>query len=125
MRTLYRDKKTIYICHKYVDGKITKYEEPIEVKEHYEQTTNEADLIAMGMDYVKRLRIKTGTRTFVDGKWVDTASLYHQGDRIYIHVEPPTEHDVLCKTADYEVEVDPTVTPNQVSVMLLKLSGRN
>lgn len=124
MRTLHRDKKTIYICHKYVDGKITKYREPIVIKEHYESTTNESDLIAMGMDYIKRLRIKTGNRTCVKGVWYDTKELYHRGDRVYVYTQPPEEHDALCKTADFEVEVEPVVTPNQVSILLLKLSGK-
>lgn len=125
MRVLERDKNLIYVCHKYVDEKITKYKEPIPIYEHYATTDNEADLIAMGIDYIKRLRIKTGTRTCIDGEWYNTKDLYHKGDKVYVHVKPSKEFDVLCKDADYEVEVDPVITPNQVSIMLIKSSGRN
>lgn len=126
MRTLHRDKKIIYVCHKKEPtGKITTYHEPIKLHEFYATTDNEADLISMGMDYVRRLRIKTGDRTLVNGEWVDTKTLYHAGDRVYVYVEPPEEHDELCQTADFEVEIDPVITPNQASIILLKLSGKN
>lgn len=125
MRTLKRDEKTIYVCHRYKDGNLIKYKNPIPINEHYATTDTEADLIAMGMEYSKRLRIKASNRVCIDGQWCDRATMYHQGDKVYVYTKPPVEHDVLCKTADYEVEVDPIVTPNQMGVTLVKLSGKD
>lgn len=124
MRTQYRNKKTIYLCKQYQDGKLTKYYPPIKLKENYAVTTNNSDMLIMGMDYSKRLRIKTGTRTKVDDTWHNTVELYHQGDRVYVYVEPPITHDDFCKDADYEVELKPNATLNQVDIVLRNLSGK-
>lgn len=125
MRTLKRGQKTIYVCHKYIENNKIFYKEPIAIKEYYATTDNDTDLLAMGMDYIKRLRIKSDDRVCIDGKWLNRATLYHPGDRVYVYVEPPLEHDMMCKNADYEVETPPTLTPNQFSVILVKRSGKN
>lgn len=128
MRTQRRNKRTIYLCHKYIDENgLVKYKEPIMLKENYNSTNTDADLIAMGMDYPSRLRIKADNRAYVNGEWINRSDLYHVGDRLYIFVNPPEKHDVLCKTADYQVELEPILEDsiNQSSIMLIKLSGKN
>ena len=125
MRTQQRNKKTIYLCQKYVQNGIEKYKEPIEIKENYSATNTESDLIAMGMEYPKYLRIKSDIRVCINGVWQNRKDLYHPGDKVYVYVTPPEKHDVLCKTADYEVETKPIETLNQLEVMLFNLSGKN
>lgn len=128
MRTQRRNKRTIYLCQKYINEKgLILYKEPIEIKENYNSTNTDADLIAMGMEYPNRLRIKADNRVCIKGEWMNRADLYHAGDRVYVFVEPPEKHDALCKTADYQVELNPLVstTINQTHIMLLKLSGKD
>lgn len=125
MRTQQRNKKTIYVCHKYVDKGIEKFKEPIEIKENYNATNSESDLIALGMEYPKYLRIKSDIRVCVDGIWQNRKDLYHPGDKVYVYNTPPDKHDILCKNADYEVDSKPIETLNQLEVMLLNLSGKN
>lgn len=125
MRTQQRNKKLIYLCQKYQAGNITKYKPPIPIYENYAPTNSDSDLLSMGMDYSKRLRIKSDNKIFINGEWLDRMSVYHQGDRVYIYVKPPEEHDMLCKTADYEVETRPIETINQLEIMLFNRSGKN
>lgn len=125
MRTQERNKKLIYLCHKYVENGIEKFAKPIPIKENYSATNSESDLIAMGMEYPKYLRIKSDIRVCINGKWQNRRDLYKPGDKVYVYVKPPEKHDVLCKTADYEVDTKPVETLNQLEVMLLNLSGKN
>jgi hypothetical protein len=127
MRTQRRNKRPIYICQKYVDSNNNvKYHEPIRIMENYNSTTEEADIIAMGMDYPNRLRIKTDTKVFINGVCSNRKDLYHIGDRVYVFTTPPETHDPLCKNADYEVEIEPELglTINQLDILLLRLSGK-
>ena len=125
MRTQQRNKKQIYLCHKYIENGIAKFKKPIPIKENYSATNTDSDLIAMGMEYPKYLRIKSDIRVEINGKWQNRKDLYHAGDRVYVYNEPPKEHDVLCKNADYEVDTKPVETLNQLEVMLFNLSGKN
>lgn len=126
MRTQRRNKRPIYICHRYKDGELIKFREPILIMENYNSTTEEADMIAMGMDYPNRLRIKTDKKAYINGEFVNRKDLYHVGDRIYVFTQPPEKHDVLCKNADYEVEIEPELglSINQLDILLLRLSGK-
>ena len=98
----------------------------IPIKENYNSTTEQADIIAMGMDYPNRLRIKTDRRVCINGEWMERKDLYHTGDRVYVFTIPPETHDPLCKNADYEVEIEPElgVSINQLDILLLRLSGK-
>lgn len=126
MRTQQRNKRLIYLCQKYVDEKgIELFKEPIPIKENYNPTNSDSDLATMGMEYPKYLRIKTDDRICLNGKWQNRIDLYHQGDKVYVYVEPPKEHDKLCKTADYEVDAKPSETINQLEILLKNLSGKN
>ena len=128
MRTQRRNKRVIYICKRIVQGNRAVYAEPIKVRENYNSVTVDADLTIMGMNYPNRLRIKTGKRTYLEDKkiWVDTNELYSVGDRVYVFNPIPTEHDELCKNADYEVEIEPKLgtTMNQQDIVLHALSGK-
>ena len=126
MRTQRRNKRQIYLCHKVVNGNLVTYEEPIPLKENYNSVTVDADLITMGLDFPNRIRIKTGNKTYINGEWVKTSSLYHDGDRVYVYNIPPEEHDIMCKTADYEVEIEPKLgeSLNQQDIVLRALSGK-
>lgn len=127
MRTQQRNKRTIYLCKRQVVGNIIKYQKPIEIKENCRTVTSDAELLTMGMEYPTRMRIKTDLRVRIDGEWVNRTDLYHVGDRVYVFAKPPEEHDSLCKNADYEVEIEPIIgtTPNQLDIVLVRLSGSN
>lgn len=114
MRTLQRNKRQLYLCQKYKDGNLIKFREPIFLRENYVPTNSDGDLIAIGMDYPKYLRIKTS---------IDEKDLFHPKDRLYVYKDPPTEHDILCKDADYEVYKKPSLYINDMEVMLYRLSG--
>lgn len=114
MRTLKRNKRDIYLCQKYQDGNLTKFKEPILLKENYLPTNSDGDLIAIGMNYPKYLRIKTD---------ISEKDLFHAKDRLYVYKNPPEKHDVLCKEADYEVYKQPSLYINEMEVMLYRLSS--
>lgn len=115
MITLRRNKKKIYVCNAYLDNNIKLYEEPIKLYENCQVTSGLADMERFGLEAYQYMRIKT---TLQNGK------NYHIGDAVYVNVEPPVEHDKLCKTADYEVSEDPITTLNYTEVLLRRRSGR-
>lgn len=116
MRTLKRNKRSLYLCQKYQDGLLTKFKEPILLMENYLPTNSDGDLIAIGMNYPKYLRIKTD---------ISEKDLFHAKDRLYVYKNPPEAHDVLCKEADYEVYKQPSLYINEMEVMLYRLSSDN
>lgn len=116
MRPLRRNKREIHLCQKYQDGNLTKFKEPIPLLENYVPTNSDGDLIAIGMDYPKYLRIKTSA---------EEKKLFHPKDRVYVYVDKPKKHDVLCRDADYEVYKDPSVWINEMDIMLYRISGND
>lgn len=116
MRNLRRNKRLLYLCQKYQDGLLDKFKEPKEQWDNYVPTNSDGDLISIGMEYPKYLRIKTST---------SKKDVYHAGDRLYVYKEKPQVHDVLCKDADYEVYKDPMLYINEMEVMLKRLSSDN
>lgn len=115
MITLNRNKRKIYVCKKIQNGDLKTYEEPVMLYEDYAVTNTEADLKSFGMDAYMYLRIHTN---------ITHKDYYHLGDRVYVNVTIPEEHDTLCKTADYEVYKDPVVSLNSVTVLLKRRSGK-
>ena len=116
MRCLKRNKRLIYLCTEYQDENIRKFNEPQEIKINYQVTNSDGDLVALGLDFPKYIRIKA------DLKYVNT---FHPKDRVYVNVIPDLDNfDVLCKDADYEVDSDPIVSLNIVEVNLKRLSGK-
>ena len=116
MRCLKRNKRLLYLCTEYQDGNIRKFNEPQEIKINYQVTNTDGDLIALGLDYPKYIRIKAD---------LIYKNIFHPKDRIYIkNVPNEDEFNVLCKDADYEVDTDPIVSLNYVEVRLKRLSGK-
>lgn len=113
MRTLLRNKRKIYLCQKNIEGNLVKFKEPIPLMENYIPTNSDGDLIGIGITYPKYLRIKTD---------ISEKDLFHAKDRLYVYKEPPEKHDVLCKTADYEVYKKPSLFINEMEIMLYRLS---
>lgn len=127
MRTMRRNKRTIYLCTNYLTDKgLVRYNEPIELKVNYKSVKTASDYLIMGSSETDKTTIKCDKKMFVNGEWRNTIDIFHKGDRVYIGVEPPEEHDVLCKTADYEVDIEPFTgtTINQTEIILVKLSGK-
>lgn len=116
MRCLKRNKRTIYLCEEYQDGSIAKYRSPQKIKVNYQATNSDGDLIALGLDFPKYIRIKA------DLKYANT---FHPKDRVYIKNQPDEDNfNELCKDADYEVDSDPRVSLNVVEITLKRLSGK-
>lgn len=116
MRCLKRNKRSLYLCVAYQDENIMKFENPLEIKVNYQATNSDGDLIALGLDFPKYMRIKA------DLKYADT---FHPKDRVYIKNRPNAEtFNKLCKDADYEVDSDPRVSLNVVEITLKRLSGK-
>lgn len=113
MRTLERNKSLLYICKKYEDNGLLKYEKPKAIYDNYTPTNTESDLIGIGMTYPMYLRIKTD---------IINKNRYAPGDKLYVYKKPPKKHDVLGKTCDYIVTDEPLQTINQVEVLLKRLS---
>ena len=116
MRNLRRNKRRLYLCQKYQDNLLNKYKEPVELWEDYLPTNSEGDLISIGMDYPMYLRIKTS---------IKEKDLFHPKDRLYVYKDKPSEHDALCKNADYEVYKKPMLYINEMEIMLHRLSDDN
>ena len=116
MKTLHRNKRKLYLCELYEENGLKKYKEPVELRENWQVTSSDVEFKNLGLDSYDYVRIKTS---------VSHSSYYHLGDRLYISVTPPEKHDVMCKTADYEVYKDPVVTLNECEVLLKRLSGKN
>lgn len=115
MRTLKRNKRKLYLCQKYLDNNnLVKFKQPLELEENYVPTNSDGDLMAIGMNYPKYLRIKTD---------ISEKDLFHAKDRLYVYKNPPKVHDVLCRDADYEVYKEPSFYINAMEVILYRLSS--
>lgn len=115
MRCLQRNKRNIKLCNCYQDGYITKFTEPKDILINYQATNSEGDLIALGMDFPKYIRIKAD---------ISYRDMFHANDRVYISIEPSKPFDTLCKDADYEVDSDPIISLNSIEITLKRLSGK-
>lgn len=115
MIPLIRNKRKIYVCNAYLENELKRFREPIKLYVNCQTTHGNADLTSFGMEAYQYMRIKTTSQY---------AKYFHLGDAIYVNVEPPEEHDILCKKADYEVSEDPIVTFNHVEILLKRRSGR-
>jgi len=113
MINLLRNKRKIYVCA--LDKTSKSYKEPIELHENYQVTNSIVDEEVFGLDAYLYLRIKT-TPNHKD--------YYHLGDRVYVDVEPPQTHDIMCSTADYQVYKDPVLSLNEYEVLLKRRSGK-
>ena len=115
MIPLLRNRRKIYVCNAYFENEKKRYEEPIKLYENCQTTSGLADMERFGLEAYQYMRIKTS---------IQNGKNYHIGDAVYVNVEPPAEHDKLCKTADYEVSEDPITTLNYTEILLRRRSGR-
>lgn len=111
MRTLDRDKKALFICHRIKDTDPMQFEEPVKVKLNVVATTSEADIVAFGDSYKEYRRAKIS---------VSEMDNYKEGDRVYLYTTPPSVHDILCENADFEItSISDSVS--QVSILFKRL----
>lgn len=115
MRCLKRNKRLIYLCNRYQDGRIVKYKSPVKLKINYQATNSEGDLIALGLDFPMYIRLKMD---------INDGEMFNANDRVYIRTTPSEPFDELCKDADYEVDSDPIISLNTIEVTLKRLSGK-
>ena len=116
MKTMHRNKRKLYLCKAYTENGRRRYEEPIELYENWQITNTDAEFMNLGLEMFNFARIRTSK---------EHSDYYHVGDRVYLFITPPKEHDNTCMTADYQVYKDPITTLNECTVWLQKLSGRN
>lgn len=112
MICLKRNKTIFYLCKKIPNS--TKFEKPIPCNLNYQPTNSVGERLTLGEDYSMYLKIKCTKQE---------ASNFKNGDKCYVYVLPPEEHDELCNTADYVVDGNPANTLNQSEIKLRKLSG--
>lgn len=116
MRTLERDKKPLYICKRIKDSEPVKFEEPVPRKLNTVATTSQADIVAFGDQYKEYRRALISKEEMKD---------YNEGDRAYIYVSPPDEHDLLCEGCDFEI-ISVSDSVSQVEILFKRLQiGKN
>ena len=113
-----RNKRQFYLCKKYIDPEtnVTKYKKPQPKHLNYQPTNSDAQVLALGIEYSKYLRV-TGT--------AEEIGEFKNKDRCYVFVKPPKDFNGMCDDADYEVNGDPSISLNEGELMLKKLSGDN
>lgn len=88
---LQRTKRKIHYCRRYIEDDMELF---------YESETRRLNLLPI-----------SGELTLLSGGEVNSMYLkarikkcvqsYSEGDRAYVNIEPPEEHDMLCDKADY------------------------
>lgn len=114
MICLKRNKQTLYLCKKYIENNITKFKEPIPIVTNYQPVSSTGEIIAIGEEYTQYLKIED---------IIDVGKQFSNGDRCYVYVNPPEEHDILCKKADFTVNGNPLITLNTATISLKRLTG--
>lgn len=114
MICLKRNKRTLYLCKKYIENDITKYKEPIPIKTNWQPISSTGEIIAIGEEYSQYLKIEDV---------IEIGEQFSNGDKCYVYVNPPEKHDKLCKNADFYVNGNPINTLNSSTVSLKRLTG--
>ena len=113
MVNMKRNKRTLYLCKKYIEDNITQYKEPEEIKINYMPITSNGEMIAIGNEYSQYLKL-TGTP--------EVCSKFSNGDRCYVFVQVP-EDDEMREYADFQVYGQPLITINEGNLILKRLTG--
>ena len=114
MITLKRNKRKIYLCKKYIENNITKYAEPIIILTNYQPISSTGEIISIGPEYTQYLKIED---------IIEVGENFSNGDRCYVYVTPPDNHDELCEDADFYVDGNPINTLNSSKISLRRLTG--
>ena len=111
---LRRNKRYFYWCKRYIDPEtnVTKFKKPIKLFLNYQPTNSDAQVLALGTEYSKYLRV-TGSKNEI--------SIISNKDRCYVNVKPPKDFNGMCEDADFEVSGDPLITLNEGEFILKKL----
>lgn len=112
MINLKRNKREFYLCKRIKDS--TKYDKPKKKKLNYVPTNSVGEIISLGENFSEYLKISCTPKEAED---------FRQGDKCYVYINPPKEHDSLCYDADYIVETNPMYTINEAQIQLRRLSG--
>lgn len=117
MNNLKRNKRKLYLCQKIKeDGRII-FDKPVEIKVNYqpiESVKTQGQMLDAGPDF---------TSTLIVYMRPTNGSMFHNGDRCYVYVEPPEEYDKTCTTADYYVNGDPKKYMNEYTIHLNRMKG--
>lgn len=114
MIALKRNKRKLYLCKKYIENNLTKYHEPEPILTNYEPVSSTGEIISIGPEYTEYLKIEDV---------VEIGNKFSNGDKCYVYVEPPEEHDKLCQAADFFVSGNPLITLNSATISLRRLTG--
>lgn len=118
MNTLLRNKRSLYLCKKYVDEEtnVTKFEKPKKLLMiDWQPVSSDAESFVFGIEYSKYIRIKGNTEECLQ---------FHNKDRVYIYNKPDLDnYNEMCIDADYEVTGSPVIMLNVGEVLLKRLSS--
>lgn len=115
MRTLDRNKQSVYLCKRQedVNGNII-YSTPQEIRISINTTSSRFSIATLGPKVSE-------TKTMVCD--IEDKHLFNNGDRLYVDVEPDYE-DKLASKADYEIAGIPT-SLNVCTITLKRLLNGN
>lgn len=111
---LKRNKRSLYLCKKYVEDNITKYKKPELITTNYQPISSTGEIISIGEEYTHYLKIED---------IIEIGKKFSNGDRCYIFETPPKIHDEQCLEADFYVNGNPIITLNSATVSLKRLTG--
>jgi hypothetical protein len=114
MITLKRNKRQLYLCKKYIEGNLTKYSEPESIYTDYQPISSTGEIISIGQEYTQYLKIEDT---------IEIGNKFSNGDRCYVYVDKPEEHDEFCMNADFYVSGNPIITLNSATITLKRLTG--
>lgn len=116
MNNLKRNKRTLYLCNKVIENDRKTFDEPQKIKVNYQPVADKdaGIILAVGMEYINRLILYMRP---------STAKKFKNGDRCYVFVDPPENHDKTCNTADFYVDGMPTKYLNESTVHLQRMTG--
>lgn len=111
MRTLFRNKRDVYVSHRRdTESKIMTFDKPIKYQINFSPLEDEAEISVWGEHYNEILR---GVLAMFE---TDNIKEF---DRVFVDTLPPEQHNILCDEADFEV-VSVSKTLNVTKILIRK-----
>ncbi len=114
MNCLKRNKKQIYLCNKSSSNDRIIFSNPILKEINFQPISSTGEIIALGENYTKRLKIVT-TKKIADS--------FHNLDRCYVFNSIPETPDIYCSNADFYVDGEPQIYINDAIIYLQRMIG--
>jgi hypothetical protein len=116
MNNLKRNKRWLYLCNQYIENDRKFFDKPQKIKVNYQPIADKdmGQILAVGPEYTNRLIVYMRP---------EVAKKFHNFDRCYVFIDPPTKHDKTCQNADFYVDGHPTRYLNESTVHLQRMTG--